>query len=135
MAIPKILCLDLSPSLKKKDSEVLECIQRRATELMKSLEQKFDKEQLRELGMVSLEKRRLRGELTGFCNCPKGGCSKVGVSLFYQGTSDRARGNGIEMYHGRFRLDIKNALDNRVFREVEAVFCNLNVSMILLCYL
>ena len=75
--------------------------------MIRGLEHLSCEDRLRELGLFSLEKRRLQGDLRAACQCLKGGYKRDGEGLFTRAGTDRTGGNGFTLKEGRFRLGIR----------------------------
>ncbi|KFQ26612.1 hypothetical protein N331_13016, partial [Merops nubicus] len=101
----------------KRDVDLLERVQRRATRMIRGLEQLSYEDRLRELGLFSLEKRGLRGDLIVGFQYLRGAYKKAGEGLFRISSNNRTRGNGAKLEVGRFRLDMRMKFFNiRVVR-------------------
>ena len=60
-------CIQVWSSHYRRDIDLVEHIQRRAIEMNQGMEHLSYEDSLRELGMFSLEKRRLQGDLRAAC--------------------------------------------------------------------
>ena len=78
--------------------------------MIRGLEHLSCEERLRELGLFSLEKRRLWGYLIVAFQYLKGAYQQEGEWLFTRVDGDRAKGNDFKLEQGRFRLDIRRRL-------------------------
>ncbi|KGL87878.1 hypothetical protein N301_04827, partial [Charadrius vociferus] len=100
-------CIQLWSPQHKKDMDLLEWVHWRVTKMIQGLEHLSYEERLRELGLFSLEKRRLQGNLIAAFQYIKGTYRRAGEGLFTRACSDRTRGNGFRLEEGRFRLNIR----------------------------
>jgi len=71
-------CVQLWSSQHREDMDLLQRGQRRATKMVRGLEHLCYEERMRELGLFSLEKGRLQGDLTAACQYLKGPTRKLG---------------------------------------------------------
>ncbi|GAB0176620.1 sodium-coupled monocarboxylate transporter 1 [Grus japonensis] len=95
-------CIQLWGLQHKKDMDLLEWVQRRASKMARGLEHFTCEDRLRELGLFSLEERRLQGDLIAAFQY-----EKDGGKLFTKACCDRTRGNDFKLKEVRFWLDIR----------------------------
>ena len=77
--------------------DLLESIQRGPPKMIPGMEHLSYEHRLRELGLCSMEKGRLRGDLRAVCQYLKGGREKEGDRLFSRVCCARTRGNGFKL--------------------------------------
>ena len=109
-------CVQMWSPQYRRDVDLLECIQRRVTKKIPGMEHLPSEDRLRELGLYSLEKKRLWGDLRVAIWYLKGPVRTKGIGSLTQSVVIGQRGNGFKLKELRFRLDVRKFFTIRVVR-------------------
>jgi len=91
---------------KKKDIDLLEKVQRRATRLMTSDKSLSYTDRLQKFGLTTLETRRLRGDLIEVFKMFKG-FDNIKLNDFFKLSSTTLRGHSLKIYKPQVHLDVR----------------------------
>ena len=96
-------CVQMGSPQHRRDTDLLEHIQRRATKMIQGMKQLSYEDRLRELGLFCLEKRRLRDDLIVAFQYLMGSYKKGGDQLISRVCCDWTKGMQI-IFKGPFQL-------------------------------
>ena len=99
-------CVQVWNSYYKKDIECFDKVQKRATKLVRCLARMPYEERLQMLGLFSLERRRMRGDLIETYKILHGMENIDEKTFFRKATSVNLRGHNMKLYREHVRLDI-----------------------------
>jgi ribonuclease P/MRP protein subunit RPP40 len=108
-------CVQVWSPYLRKDINMLERVQRRATKMIEGYWDMEYSERLKKLGLISLEKRRVRGDLIQVFKMIKGFDKLDFGSFFTTSSLERTRGHSFKLLKNRSRVDLrKNFFSQRV---------------------
>lgn len=97
-------CVQFWGPQQEKDVELLKCVQRRAPEMLRGLQQLSCEDRPREMGWLSQEKRKLQGHPAAAFSYLNRTYKKAGDGLLTRAHSGRTKGIGFKVEEARFRL-------------------------------
>uniref|UniRef100_K7F000 Reverse transcriptase domain-containing protein n=1 Tax=Pelodiscus sinensis TaxID=13735 RepID=K7F000_PELSI len=100
-------CVQFWSPMFKQDEFKLEQVQRRATRMIRGMENLSYERRLKELGLFTLTKRRLRGDMIALLKYIRGINTREGEELFKFNTNVDTRTNGYKLASRKFRLEIR----------------------------
>ena len=98
-------CIQMQSPQYRRDMDLLERVQRRATEMIQGMEHLSYETGSESWGCSAW--RRLQGDLRVAFQHLKGSYKKEADRLFHRVYGDRTRGNGFKLKEDKFRLDIR----------------------------
>ncbi|CAM5096139.1 unnamed protein product [Natator depressus] len=100
-------CVQFWSTMFKKNEFKLEQVQRRATRMIRGMENLSYERRLKELGLFSQTKRRLRGDMIALYKYIRGINTREGEELFKLSVNVDTRTNGYKLATRKFRLEIR----------------------------
>ena len=109
-------CIQMSSPQCWRDVNLLKHVQRKSTKIIQGMEHLPYEDTLRDLGLFSVEKRSLQGDLIAAFQYHSGGQKKKEDRFSTRDCCETTRGNGFRLKEGRIRLNIRKIFFTRVVR-------------------